>query len=328
MTKSFLPNLQSGVYKITFWALLALLLSGCTGWIKPEQSSIEGTVPLSAGNTVGQTFVAKYDGLSGVYFYLSPSQISGNGKISLHVRIDPQADKDLAVSENVIPVDQIHDSGYYGFLIPSLPASNQKYFYAFLELSGSGLVQVGKAGGNTYLNGSLYQNGDPQDAQAAFQLIYSRRMAFLGLGLESLTWVGITLIAIFLFIIPGWAIFSILWPTWSRLTWPEKSGLSAGLSLALYPLLLLWTGLIGLHLGAVYAWLPPLAGMGIILWRNREKFHIAYFREFFSIRLKQILRLKFSDITLLVILAFIIFTRFWAIRSLDLPMWGDFTSIL
>ena len=197
------------------------------------------------------------------------------------------------------------------------PSSNQKYFYACLEVAGGGDVLVGKAGGDAYLNGALYQNGASVDAQAAFQLSYSRRKAFLGLGYEALNWVGILAVAFFLFILPGWGLFSLLWPGWGGLTWPEKLGLSAGLSLALYPLLLLWTDVIGLHLGALYAWLPPLAGLGMILWRNRKRLNI---RSFLRVRA---LKLSLVDIVFIGLTALIFFTRFWAIRSFDVPLWAD-----
>ncbi len=253
-----------------------MLLAGCAGLVSSEQPATVDWATLSAGQTVGQTFVADYDGLTGIYFYLSP-QTTGNGEIRLHLRSGPQAADDLAVSANTLALDVVKAPGFYGFFVPALASSNQKYFYAYLEVAGGGDVLVGKAGGDAYLNGALYQNGAPVDAQAAFQLSYSRRKAILGLGYEALNWVGILAVAFFLFILPGWGLFSLVWPGWGGLTWPEKLGLSAGLSLALYPLLLLWTDFIGLHLGALYAWLPPLAGLGMILWRNRKRLNIRSF---------------------------------------------------
>ncbi|MBE3038980.1 MAG: hypothetical protein IMZ62_09245 [Chloroflexi bacterium] len=271
---------------------------------------------LSAGQTIGQTFVAKYDGLAGIYFYLSP-QKTGNGEIRLHLRSAPQAADDLAVSLNTLAVDALKAPGYYGFFVPAQASSNQKYYYAFLEVTGSGDIQVGKAAGDAYLNGALYQNGTPEDAQAAFQLSYSRRKSILGLGWEAVTWGGILAVGFFLFILPGWGLFSLLWPGWGGIKWPEKLGLSAGLSLALYPLLLLWTDIIGLHLGAIYAWLPPLAGLGIILWRNRKRLSVRTFPR------ANALMLPWADVAFIGIVALIVLTRFWAIRSLDVPMWGD-----
>ena len=278
-------------------ALLAFLLSGCSGLIRPEQSLVTDFAALSADNTVGQTFVAKYDGLAGVYFYLAPAQ-SGAGSITLHLRLQPGSASDLAVSENSLAVDQIHDPAYYGFFIPSLGGSNQKYYYAVLELKGGGEVRVGRAAGGSYLNGALYQNDAPSGSQAAFQLIYSRRKAFFGLGLEGLSWIGLLAVAFFLFVLPGWGLFSFLWPGWGRISWPEKLALSAGLSLAVYPLLVLWTGLTGLPLGAFKRF-------------NRPEWTHPGFRE------------VLPHLLLIFVIALVFLTRFWAIRSLEGPMWGD-----
>jgi hypothetical protein len=324
MTSGTLPNRKSIIKILFFLVLVSLLLSGCAEWVKTEQPVAVDWVSLSAGQTIGQTFVATYDGLTGVDFFLSP-QKTGIGEIRLHLRSAPQDEDDLAVSLNTLAVGAVKAPGYYSFFLPAQTSSNQKYYYAFLEVTGNGDIQVGKAAGDVYLNGALYQNEAPEDAQAAFQLIYSRRKAILGLGLEVVTWAGILAVGFFLLILPGWGLFSASWSSWGGLRWPEKLGLSAGLSLALYPLLLLWTGIFGLHLGAIYAWLPPLTGLVIILWRNRKWWHV---RTFTVTNAHMFLRanafgLSWADLVFLVITVLIIWTRFWAIRSLDVPMWGD-----
>ncbi len=169
MISTIFSNHLSALKKIIFLVLVSLLLSGCAGLISTEQPAAVDWITLSAGQTIGQTFVANYDGLAGIYFYLSP-QNGGDGEIRLHLRSDPQAADDLAVSSNTLTVGAVKAPGYYGFFIPPQASSNQKYYYAFLEITGSGNVLVGKAAGDTYLNGALYQNGTPEDAQAAFQL--------------------------------------------------------------------------------------------------------------------------------------------------------------
>ncbi|MCX6036049.1 MAG: hypothetical protein NTV38_13930, partial [Chloroflexi bacterium] len=316
MTSDAFSNHQSTINSLLFLVLASLLLSGCAPLIRTEQPAALDWGTLSAGQTIGQTFVAKYDGLAGIYFYLSP-QKTGNGEIRLHLRSAPQAAEDLAVSLNTLAIDDVKAAGYYGFFVPAQASSNQKYYYAFLEVTGGGDVQVGEAAGDAYLNGALYQNGMPEDAQAAFQLSYSRRKAILGLGWEAVTWGGILAVGFFLFVLPGWGLFSLLWSGGGGIKWPEKLGLSAGLSLALYPLLLLWTDILGLHLGAIYAWLPPLAGLGIILWRNRKRLSVRVFPHFNAFNL------PWADVAFIGIVALIVLTRFWAVRSLDVPMWGD-----
>jgi hypothetical protein len=316
MAFSFFSNSRSTIRKLPILILLALLLSGCAGLIRTEQPSVEDWATLSMGEPVGQTFVAKYDGLSGVNFYLSP-QTTGDGKIQLHLRSEPKAGTDLVESINLVSIDDIRASGFYTFLIPGQSSSNQKYYYAFLKVTGSGKVQVGRASGDTYLNGALYQNGKPEDAQAAFQLLYSRRKAIFGLCQDAISWGGFLAAGFFLFVLPGWGLFSLFWPGWGGLKWPEKLGLSIGLSLALYPLLLLWTDIIGLHLGAMYAWLPPLVGLGMILWRNRKRLKVQ------SLKNLNGFRLQWEDAAFIVVLILIFLMRFWAIRSLEAPQWAD-----
>ncbi|GAB4533063.1 MAG: hypothetical protein Fur0018_22060 [Anaerolineales bacterium] len=92
--------------------------------------------------------------------------------------------------------------------------------------------------------------------------------------------------------------------------------LSAGVGLALYPILLLWTHLFGLHLGRWYAVLPAVAALGWITIRGRRT----------SVYVpSSIVRGLWSpaNITLLIVLALLVFSRFWVIRTLEGPMWGD-----
>ena len=300
-TSPIISKRRSPIKYLLFLSLLSMLLAGCAGLVSSEQPATVDWATLSVGQTVGQTFVADYDGLTGIYFYLSP-QTTGNGEIRLHLRSGPQAADDLAVSANTLALEVVKAPGFYGFFVPALSASNQNYFYAYLEVAGGGEVLIGKAGGDAYLDGALYQNGAPVDAQAAFQLSYSRRKAILGLGYEALNWVGMLAVAFFLFILPGWGLFSLVWPGWGGLSWPEKLGLSAGLSLALYPLLLLWTDVIGLHLGVLYAWLPPLTGLGMILWRNRKRLNGIAMTRIRALRI-QLVDVVFIGLMVLIFLA-------------------------
>jgi hypothetical protein len=290
-------------------------LAGCAPFLQSEQSEVADWTSLSAGHTIGQTFVARFDGLTGVYFYLAP-QTAGNGEIRLHLRTDSQAGEDFAVSLNVIPVEAVKDPGFYPFTFSSVASSDQKYYYAYLEFMGDGAVKVGRSAGSKYLDGASYRDGNSEDMQTAFQLQYSKRKAVMGMGLEFVKWFGNLLAGVFLFVLPGWGLFSLLWPTWDKLGWPEKLGLSAGLSLALYPIFMLWTDILGLHLGAGYAWVPPVIGVGLIVWSNRKRFKTGFAGV-------KILPPAWADVAYLCVTGLVILTRFWAIRSLDLPMFGD-----
>lgn len=312
--------------------LLVLLFTqaGCAAIVRQDQPQSSDQSALEAGHTIGQTFVAQHAGLEGFQVLLSP-QIPGDGKILLHLRSDALASQDLAVSQ--LSISQVKKARYYSFHFDPITGSRRQYYYAFLELQGNGAVQVGRAPGVTYLDGALYRDSAPLDGQMTFGLMYNREQALLDLAKQMLRWIVILLIAAALFVLPGWAVFNWTFPGWDALTWAEKLGLSAGLSLALYPLLLLWTSLIGLHLGAVYAWAPPAIAILAIAWRNRTRLPQAVSPVLRlqpgSIHLSFLLRRDWNwqtllpDLALLVCAALLFWTRFWALHSLEAPMWGD-----
>ena len=61
----------------------------------------------------------------------------------------------------------------------------------------------------------------------------------------------------------------------------------------------------------------------MILWRNRKKISSEELKHIKFPAFKIISRSFWPDIALLIVLALIVFTRFWVIRSLDLPMGWD-----
>jgi len=296
--------------------LLLLSLAACAPFVKDgQQGAATNKVVLQAGQSVGQTLLARDGGLQGIEIFLRP-ETPGTGEIHLRLRANPQSSIDLA--ESTLAVQSITAPGWVRFTFPSSSDSHGKDYYFLLELQGTGRVRVDTAPGDSYLDGALYKNDSPLDAQMTFRLVYEPGQLFLGILAQVGSWLGFLGAAIFLFILPGWALLALLWAGWDVLSWGEKLGLAGGMSLALYPLLFLWTDIIGLHLGPLYAWLPGLVGLGIILWRNRKRLNVETLKRFSVQRLN-----NWPDFTLLILLALLVLTRFWVIRSLDVPMWGD-----
>jgi hypothetical protein len=336
-TFSLARNPRKPVFVIA-WSLIAFLLTACAPVIGNSQLAQTEWLTLGPGVTLGQTFVANYDGLSGIQITLAP-QTTGTGKINIHLRSDAQSTTDIAVSSQSI--SKVNVAGNYSFFFTPQSPSRRAYYYISIDIHGDGAVQVGAAGGDTYLDGARYVNSIAQDGQLSFRLMYSIRRLGLGLVREFAIWGVYLLAGIFLFLLPGWGLLKLLWPGWdtrpegTSFTWMEKLGLSAGVSLAVYPILLLWTGLVGLRLGPLYAWVPPIAGLAILLWCNRGLFlrhHIppeenkprSFIAVLRSIRLPSRWALpSLPTIVLLLAVVLLVFTRFWAVRSLDAPMWGD-----
>lgn len=298
--------------KIIFVSLILLGISACSPIIKIEQPQKSKWIELSPNQSVGQTFTARYDGLKGIEVFIKPG-LSGQGNLTLRLKNHPDDQNDVASSQ--IPIASFSKSRLYQLDFPSQSHSVNRDYYIILEVDGNSSLSIRTAPGETYQNGALYVNDEPIDSQLSFSLIYNSKLLFIGLCYELLDWIKYSLIAIFLYIIPGWALLSLLYGHWLEKSFMEKIGLSAGLSLAIYPIIILWTNLVGLRLGAFYAWLPPILGLLIIIWINRSW----YIKPKFS----QIRKLPIVDFAYFSITILIFAVRFWAIRNLPVPMWGD-----
>lgn len=139
------------------------------------------------------------------------------------------------------------------------------------------------------------------------------------MGAQPWDWLLALPAAIWLFVLPGWALLR-LWRGAEGLTLLEQLALGLGLGLALYPTLMLAASLVGLRLGALYAWLPPFAGLALLIalwrrgarpatlagWRAREPGGNAW-----------------PLAALAVVLAVVVAVRCLAVDGLAVPLWGD-----
>jgi len=297
--------------------ILSLGLIGCAPFIDADQPHLaDSLVSFMPDHTLGQTFVARHGGLNGVEVWLDPAP-GTTGRMQLRLRAEPGADEDLATAE--LPLEIVTSSGFQRFAFEPLRASHGEYYYAFLTFEGEGHVRVGSGPGHVYRDGALYQDHEPQDAQAAFHLTYDPFWMGVELGGAAVRGVGLMGVALLLYAVPGWALLAWLWPQ-TDLTWAERLALAVGLSLALYPLLLLWTDVVALHLGALYAWIPVVGGLVALVWRYRD-----WRPRKGGDALKRWVRSNafWPDVTLLIVLALVFGVRLLVVRTLDAPMWGD-----
>jgi hypothetical protein len=144
-----------------------------------------------------------------------------------------------------------------------------------------------------------------------------------GLGVELFTWSFWLAASLFLFLPPGWALLTLFWRPWNEHGWIEKICLATGTSLAVYPVILLFTHLVGLNLGALYAWLVPLISIGYILWHARTTGSIRKLVDSIKAISKPKSARFLPDLIFILVVILIFGTRFWNIRALVIPMWGD-----
>jgi hypothetical protein len=304
--------------------LVVILLSACTR--NSSLLPISDSRKISPDNSFGQSFTALYNGLSGVSVSIAPTSDTEAGSLTFHLRENSDYKEDIAVGR--LPLADITEQKYYKFdFAPQINSQGKDYFLQ-VDVEGDSAVQINTSEADNYLDGALYENQSPQEAQLAFQLEYERNAVFGGLIALALQWIGVLVAGIFAFIIPGWAVFSLLWNGWEDLNWPSKLGLSCGLSIAIYPVFFLWTDLVGLHLGPIYAWAPPIAGLISLGWKNRNsiisfKFRPLNKKQSNGEQVRPGLNIILADFAFVILLGLIILSRFWVIRSLEIPLFGD-----
>ena len=297
----------------------SLSLAGCSDLVDQDQLNTSlGNRPLDAERPIGQTFVAHHAGLQGVEVFLVPGQ-GGDGEVNLHLRADPQSTQDVISA--TLPLKQVTTPRFYRFTFSPLPDSHGRYYYTFLEVKGTGTVQVAVGPGNTYLDGAMYRQHEPVDKQVAFRLAYDFGHVILDLLRTIVNWAGLWIMAGLLYTVPGWALLAWVVPD-VKLPWAEKLGVAAGLGLALYPLLMLWTNLVGWHLGPLYAWLPIALGLAGLVWRYRPwRVHFKHIRA--GLASWPSSEAFWPDLVFVVLIILVSVGQFLMVQGLDMPLWDD-----
>lgn len=304
------------------WLGGILFVSACTPITQPTQPNLgqNQTLTLNSGMTIGQTFVARNNGLAGFSIFLVPNSPS-EGELLIRVWSNPeQTDMELATGR--LALSSVTAPAYYTISFPTLSDSRSKYYYVDFVLTNNSQVDFGVNAANSYFDGSLYQNNSPQASQLAFNLIYEPKAFFWGLLGEFIFWMIILLVGIALLVFPGLAL--LLWADSQALQqrhWAEVLGLSCAISIAVYPILVLLTNLIGLKLGVFYAWGPITMSIIFLLWRFRT------WRTTHTPSLRWQIWFSSQDaipnLIAIITLSLIIGQRFWIIRNLDFPLWND-----
>ena len=131
---------------------IGLSLSACTSFSIADQPKSSGSITLDGEGNIGQTFVARFDGLAAIGLSIQTSS-SSEGDLKLVVHSSPQDNQNLR--EAVLPLSAVNNNGFTYFYFPPLVSSNNQSYYFNLKFIGNGQVFVGISDGNTYINGAL-----------------------------------------------------------------------------------------------------------------------------------------------------------------------------
>ncbi len=207
---------------------------------------------------------------------------------------------------------------------PNALASRNRSFFLEIAPPAEGSLRLGTGPAHVYVNGSLYLSGMPVDGQLAMRPVFSRGAMLLDRGAWLLTQAVLVLVAFLVFVVPGWGL--VAW--WPRSgadhplhNWIGRLCVALGLSVALYPLLFVWFDLFGLYPGRG---IPLIAiGLGIVLlaWRTLSLWRAPGPDGLPTWRPLQIR--SWDEGAFLLVVAGLLFSRFWTLRAVQAPLWGD-----
>jgi hypothetical protein len=306
-----------------FWGialLLGLMLSSAASLggvtLKDPEGSQEysGDVvaKLDSGQAVGQSFVSRRPRLNGIQLWLRQTQAPSSAEALIYVELYHSPAEAQPIAHSEIKFSALARAFPVTVTFPAQADPPGQTYYVRLWVKDGQADLHGRAE-DAYPGGTLYINAAPQNADAAFRLSYEydlwAALADLGQATRS-GWLALPLLLIL------WAPGRLLlWPLAQRLqwSWGERTALSMGISLALIPVTLLWSSVIGWRwerIGVSAVYVACILGLIALYWRKWR-----------SARPR--LPLDSSDLALAVVLIFTLGVRLAMTRDLSAPAWVD-----
>lgn len=307
--KSWLPWRHLG---FTLIGLIAI--AGCTTLQDPEasqafNSDVVGTI--SPGHPIGQTFTHRRERFNGITFWVEVEE-SGND-LTLDLFHSPK-DQTPIFSTTV----QVNSGANLISIPPQPDPPNQNYFVR-LSTTGEGIRVLGRDE-DIYPSGSAYQDDRPLQADLAFRTSYDYDLKAAIADLQRIIKKGwLVLPAMVLLFLPGWLLLDIA-NRRKDLDPGEQIAMSIGLSIALTPVLMLWTTTFGLPWDSasvrVAAVMILVLFVTRLIWTRKSAAPLC-------IHLPKPDENSFAAAVLLLIFATAFFVRVGMIRDLAAPAWVD-----
>jgi hypothetical protein len=287
------------------------------------QTGSNDFVLLDQESNVGQSFTSLYDGLNRLGITLS-SETPVEGELILRL-FENNSERKLITEQSYFL--EVGSARYISLEFEPQSNSTLKNYYVDLSWSGPGQLQVGTAGSESYLEGSLYQNDTPVMAQLAFDLGYSKGLMLFGLLETFALWTWRLSLTALILLLPGWAIMARLWSKWGNYDLLTKIALASVVSYSLYPILFLLTDFLGIHPGELFfVWAVMATSILLLLIPSLKKSNPARLnRSTLISRLKEVRTTTFTNenLVFLMVVLVLIFTKLWSIRAVTFPLWGD-----
>ena len=247
---------------------LALLCTGCVTMNDPEASQeyrADVVAAASPGHIVGQTFISRRPGMNTIQLWLRPEPNSAppNGTLAFQLYHSPQDTSPLVT--RLVSFDYVSKNNPVSLTFPSLPDPAGQSYYLTLKTT-DGVVQALGRGEDSYPSGQALVGGKPQDADLSFRLGYDYGPAAMLADFQrALTNAWLFIPMVLTLWLPGRLLLHFFGQQ-GRFDWGERTALSVGLSLAVIPILMTWTSLVGVPWSQIGVWVITLALTGLYIW--------------------------------------------------------------
>ncbi len=319
---------------------LVLSLSGCVSLADPEASQeyTSDTVGvLDAQTSLGQSFVSRRPNLDRITIWVTTnsgqtneSTSNNSNNINVKLYLNPGETSPIFATTIIAPT-----SGNNIPITISIPGQKhpggQNYYLLLTKDSGS--IQINGRNEDAYPLGQAYINNKAANADIAFRLSYNYDFLALVQDFKQSTgylWiVGPLLVVLWL---PGWLLLDLSGFR-SRYDFGEQTAISTGLSLALIPVLMLWTTILKIKwtsMGVFYAagfliaiFITQLVYNGITSQKNHRRLDSSQSRNLPIPPVNIFKRFPGKSFILILIFLVTLAVRLIMVRDLATPAWVD-----
>jgi hypothetical protein len=177
MAKTTKKTLSSLLLFLVFFVVIVLLVYS-TSFLRKITvfNHLKHNIPVGEIHgdiQIGQTFLADYDGLSGIDVLMATYNRKNTGECIFHLKDDINRTEDLFSRE--IDISQIKDNTYFNFKFPKIRHSKGKKIYFYIEAPYSqpgNAITIWSNSKDTYKEGEKIVNGVASEGDLAFKTKY------------------------------------------------------------------------------------------------------------------------------------------------------------
>jgi hypothetical protein len=283
--------------------------------------------PSQQGLTVGQTFKAANNHLSGVQFH---TEVAGNNStetmLQVHLRSSPTSNIDIASA--VYSQNDLIQSPWVNFAFsPQDDSRGKTYFIVFEANTLPGVINLSASQEETYQDGRLYLNNQPANGDLAFRVLYHSNLTDLfAVIVQNSTRIQVLFGLTVLFWVLGYALLIFLGEQ-NRSTLLENAILALLAGLALVPILIF-------ALGATRI----LVSQAVIVWIITLLVMLAGAKQLLSFLRKRSSKTtnnkpnpnrhtekdnQLAEISLFILFIIALFIRLFQVQDIYAPLWVD-----